>query len=38
MPRTASKRDTPEFDALAVKVSHALRAALATGEAPVAAP
>jgi NitT/TauT family transport system ATP-binding protein len=38
VPRTASKRDTPEFDALAVKVSHALRAALATGEAPAAAP
>ena len=38
VPRTRSKRDTPEFDALAVKVSHALRAALATEGAPVAAP
>jgi NitT/TauT family transport system ATP-binding protein len=27
-PRTAALRDTPEFDALAVKVSHALHAAL----------
>ena len=38
VPRTRSKRDTPEFDALAVKVSHALRAALAPEDAPVAAP
>jgi NitT/TauT family transport system ATP-binding protein len=37
-PRTADLRDTPEFDALAVRVSHALRAALALDEpAPVGA-
>jgi NitT/TauT family transport system ATP-binding protein len=35
VPRTASLRDAPEFDALAVKVSHALRAAFACEEAPV---
>ena len=29
VPRTESLRDSPEFDALAVRVSHALRAALA---------
>jgi len=38
VPRTAALRDAPEFDALAVKVSHALRAALAPEGAPVAAP
>ncbi|HEX4075671.1 MAG TPA: ABC transporter ATP-binding protein [Candidatus Acidoferrales bacterium] len=37
MPRTAALRDTPEFDALAAKVSHALRSALAPESAPVGA-
>jgi NitT/TauT family transport system ATP-binding protein len=36
VPRTASLRDMPEFDALAVQVSHALRAALAPEDTPVA--
>jgi NitT/TauT family transport system ATP-binding protein len=36
-PRTASLRDTPEFDELAVKVAHALRSALTPESAPVAA-
>jgi NitT/TauT family transport system ATP-binding protein len=38
LPRTASLRDTPEFDALAVQVSHALRSALASEAASVASP
>jgi len=36
-PRIAELRETPEFDALAVKVSHALRSALAPEGAAVAA-
>ncbi|HEX4002513.1 MAG TPA: ABC transporter ATP-binding protein [Candidatus Acidoferrales bacterium] len=36
-PRIATLRDSPEFDALAVKVSHALRSALTPASAPVAA-
>ncbi|MFY9691617.1 MAG: ABC transporter ATP-binding protein [Candidatus Acidiferrales bacterium] len=37
VPRMAALRDAPEFDALAVKVSHALRSALTPESAPVAA-
>jgi NitT/TauT family transport system ATP-binding protein len=36
LPRTAPLRDTPEFDALAARVSHALRSALAAEGASVA--
>jgi NitT/TauT family transport system ATP-binding protein len=38
VPRTSDLRDTPEFDALAVRVSHALRAALAPEKSSVTSP